>query len=95
MFRKQTDEVITITFDFSALLDTGETITGTPSVSILGPDSVLVEGTNSNTTTTITASFSAGTADANYNVSFNTGTTAGGSRSYKRHCTIQVRDTVV
>lgn len=88
---KAPGEVIDIAFDWSACLDSGDTITGTPTWTVA---SGLTKDSQSNTTTTATAFFSGGTAEANYLVLCKIVTTTGG-RTIERGCTVQVRSPVI
>lgn len=67
----------------------GDTI-ATSAWAVSGPDAVLVEGANSNSTTVATVTLSAGTVSRDYTVT-NTITTAGGFTD-ERSLTIKVRN---
>lgn len=89
IFRKGTADVISVTFDWSAMLESGETITGTPGWEL---DAGITKDSQSNTTTSASAVLSSGTTDTSYTVSCSVTTTGGAAaRTYKRACTIQVR----
>lgn len=90
IIRKAPGDVIDVAFDWSAALDSGDTITGTPTWTV---GAGLTKDSQSNTTTSATAFLSGGTADASYLVLCKVVTTGG--RTIERGCTVQVRSPVL
>ena len=88
-FNKDPDELLDYEWDFSLQLaeDGSDTITGTPTITV--PTGITLEN-QSNTTTTITAWLSGGTAGQRYEVECDMSTVGG--RTYSRTILILVRD---
>lgn len=88
-FIKDPDDVLDYQWDFSAQLtaDGDDTITGVPTIT---PTSGITLDNQANTTTTVTAWLSGGTANTRYTVECDV-QTAGG-RTYSRSIFLQVMD---
>lgn len=88
VFTKTPDEVLDFAIDFTSALDSGDSITGTPTWTV---PAGITKDSQSNTTTSATAFFSSGTAGGAYVVQCRI-TTTPGARQLERAITIQVRD---
>lgn len=89
VFFKDAADVVEIALDWSSVLDSGDTISGTATWTYDGPDVVLVKSSQSDATPYARVKYSAGTNGVDYLVHCTVATTAG--LNYRRSFTLSVR----